>query len=382
MACGLALDPIFAGTGIHDMCASDEQHRRVHPRTAPAWRTPWPPPESPPPRHAPGAGPSLHAVLPVGIADMLTSILGPIDVLEYAAIDTATTDGASLVDADRRDAERPHDAVGQAIQRASRGDYDQWLTHISSAAGCTRPIRLRGHAEVHSTATGRSLGTRPTSDMPDGIIYKPCGNRRARACTWCAETYRADTYHLVRTGITGGKIVPESVASHPCVFATFTAPSFGPVHSVRLAAPQGGGPPRPRICRPCRNPERCPHGLDLACRLIHNADDPTLGQPMCLDCYRHDAQVIWNLASGELWRRTLDRAKQLLGTWAKQHGVKIRVSYAKVAEMQARGVIHFHALIRLDGVDPADPAAIVPPPVEADAQLLDDLLQQAVAATS
>ena len=34
---------------------------------------------------------------------------------------------------------------------------------------------------------------------------------------------------------------------------------------------------------------------------------------------------------------------------------KLRVSYGKVAEYQARGVVHFHALLRLDLVDPTDP---------------------------
>jgi len=40
----------------------------------------------------------------------------------------------------------------------------------------------------------------------------------------------------------------------------------------------------------------------------------------------------------------------------------VRVSYGKVAEMQRRGVVHFHAIIRLDGVNPTDPEAIAPVP--------------------
>ena len=32
----------------------------------------------------------------------------------------------------------------------------------------------------------------------------------------------------------GGKGIPETVAEHPAVFATFTAPSFGTVHSRRI----------------------------------------------------------------------------------------------------------------------------------------------------
>ena len=67
--------------------------------------------------------------------------------------------------------------------------------------------------------------------MPDGVIYKPCGNRRVTTCPGCAETYRRDAYHLIRAGLTGGKGITPDVATHPAVFVTFTAPSFGPVHT-------------------------------------------------------------------------------------------------------------------------------------------------------
>jgi hypothetical protein len=47
-----------------------------------------------------------------------------------------------------------------------------------------------------------------TEEMPDGVIYKPCGNRRAAACPSCAKTYQRDAYHLVRAGLVGGHGVP------------------------------------------------------------------------------------------------------------------------------------------------------------------------------
>ncbi len=40
----------------------------------------------------------------------------------------------------------------------------------------------------------------------------------------------------------------------------------------------------------------------------------------------------------------------------------VRVSHGKVAEMQRRGAVHFHVLLRLDGVDLDDRNALVPPP--------------------
>ena len=76
-------------------------------------------------------------------------------------------------------------------------------------------------------------------------------------------------------------------------------------------------------------------------------------------------QVVWNLHAGELWRRSriaLDRAIRRITT---EHGIdpdRIRVSYGKVAEMQRRGVVHFHAIIRLDGIDPDNPDTVAPVP--------------------
>lgn len=80
--------------------------------------------------------------------------------------------------------------------------------------------------------------------MPLGVVFKPCGNRRAHLCPSCSQTYARDTFELIRTGVAGGKTVPTSVAGNPLVFATFTAPSFGPVHS--------GG----ERCRPRRRNDR------------------------------------------------------------------------------------------------------------------------------
>src|SRR5689334_19830402 len=64
----------------------------------------------------------------------------------------------------------------QALLRASSGDYFTWLDHVRPAAGCTRPIRLAVHPV--DPATGRRLPADITG-IPDGVIYKACGNRRA-----------------------------------------------------------------------------------------------------------------------------------------------------------------------------------------------------------
>src|SRR3954447_23603450 len=109
------------------------------------------------------------------------------------------------------------------LRRAGSPDLSHWLNHTASTRGCVRPVRLSGQIHTVDTTTGRILDTRHTTqDMPDGVLYVPCGARRASVCPPCAETYRADTYQLIRAGIVGGKGIPTTVAAHPAVFATFT----------------------------------------------------------------------------------------------------------------------------------------------------------------
>ncbi len=182
----------------------------------------------------------------------------------------------------------------------------------------------------------------PTVHEPGGVLPVACKTRRASRCPPCAEVYRADTYQLIRAGLTGGKGVPNTVTAHPCVFATFTAPSFGPVHSHRerncLPAP----------CRPRRQSPTCPHGRRMSCPDIHNRDDALVGEPLCPDCYDYTGSVLFNACAPELWRRftiTLRRtlARQA-GLSVKALNAQCRISFAKVAEYQRRGVVHFHAI--------------------------------------
>ena len=260
--------------------------------------------------------------------------------------------------------------------------YDAWLDHVWSAAACTRPIRLRGDIRHIDPATGELLRTIPTLGMPDGVIYKPCGNRRATTCPGCAETYRRDAYHLIRAGLTGGKGITPEVATHPAVFVTFTAPSFGPVHTRPVRKHTCTDKTRctcqPGPCHPRRDAITCDHGRPAACFTRHRPEDPRLGQPLCPDCYDYPAHVVWNNQAGELWRRTKQAIERRLFQLARHRGIPpiripvgdgryrlvspIRVAHGKAAEYQARGAVHFHALLRLDGYDPRQPDELLPPP--------------------
>jgi hypothetical protein len=182
-------------------------------------------------------------------------------------------------------------------------------------------------------------------------------------------------FHLIRAGVTGGKTLPESVADHPLLFATLTAPSFGRVHTSGRCHP--GDPNR-----------RCPHGRPLACGVVHAEGAESrrsaglLGQPLCGDCYDYASHVVWQWFAPDLWRRfTIALHRGLahhLGIPAHALPEVATVQYAKVAEFQRRGAVHFHALIRLDG--PRASSGVTNPPVAVTADLLARLVTEAASA--
>jgi replication initiator protein RepSA len=287
--------------------------------------------------------------------------------------------------------QRSADLTKQAVARAARPDYQEWLAHVKTASACTRPVRLAGTIATIEATTGRLLAERSTADMPDGVIYKPCGNRRESVCPSCSKLYQNDAYQVIRTGLVGGKGVPEQVAHHPAVFPTFTAPGFGQVHTRNVrrhtCARRKDCDCRPEPCHARSDLTVCPHGIRLVCYARHTGDDSRLGTPLCLDCYDYDTQAVWNVMAGELWRRTTIAINRYVRRLARQRGIPEfrvyyldkdgnqrsrlvppwRLSFGKAAEMQRRGVVHFHAIIRLDGYHPDTPDAILPPPPELDA---------------
>jgi hypothetical protein len=265
----------------------------------------------------------------------------------------------------------------EVIDRAGPG-YDRWAEQVAATGYCAHPVRLRGRVEHADPATGEVRTVYSTDREPDATLLKACGNRRASACPSCSATYQADSFQLLAAGLRGGKGLPERVARHPRLFVTFTAPSFGPVHTRRaqglLVFP----------CRPYRQGARCPHGKRAGCWQRHNPGDARLGEPLCSRCYQAGAQVLWNALAGRLWSRT---TIYLYRTLAKAAGMTeaelrrtVRISFAKVAEYQKRGAVHFHAVIRLDARTACGcPACVLPPPEEFSAALLEEAVKEAAA---
>jgi hypothetical protein len=213
------------------------------------------------------------------------------------------------------------------------------MTGAARVGFCSNPVRLTGSSATLDPQSGEVIREFATSTQPDGLTYTRCGNRRARRCESCSHEYKGDTWHMIMAGAAGGmKGVPEAIADHPMAFLTLTAPSFGAVHSRSQSRLRG----------------MCAHGRPRGCHCGHQLGDPMLGDPMCEECYDYDGHVVWQYFAPELWRRfTIQLRRSLaheLNLTQRAAADIVRVQFAKVAEFQRRGAVHFHAIVRLDGV--------------------------------
>lgn len=245
------------------------------------------------------------------------------------------------------------------LRVAGAPGFDRWQEQIRRTGGCSDPIRLTGATKTIDRTTGTLLHHYSTDGEPGGTLRLACGNRRASRCPSCAWMYAGDTFHLIRAGLTGdpAKGTPATVRAHPKVFATLTAPSFGPVHNQ----PANG---------------RC------RCGSSHADDAPELGTALNPSTYDYAGAVLWNNHAGDLWRRFTIYLRREIAHRAglTQAALKeqARVSFGKVAEFQKRGAVHFHAIVRLDGPEGPDD---VPPPW-AGVELLTDAIRSAAARVS
>lgn len=236
--------------------------------------------------------------------------------------------------------------------------------------GCLQPVLLRGRIDHLDGATGELLHRYTTVHEPGGVLPIACKTRRASQCPPCADVYRADTYQVIRTGLSAGKDIPETVASHPSVFTTLTAPSFA--RSMCAARKTARSCVADRVgganSVPTASGSLAP---------TYTRDDPLLGEPLCPDCYDYTGAVLFNACAPELWRRFTIALRRTLARQAgltnKALAAQVRVSFAKVAEYQRRGVVHFHAIIRLGGPTGPD----TPPPAWANMALLTAAIDQA-----
>ncbi|MCL2594627.1 MAG: hypothetical protein FWD83_03790, partial [Promicromonosporaceae bacterium] len=108
---------------------------------------------------------------------------------------------------------------------------------------------------------------------------------------------------------------------------TLTAPSFGRTHRVAV---DGG---RSVVC---------------GCGARHSAEDASLlGVPIDLDGYDYAGAIRWNYGSGVLFRSLV---RSLRGRYET-------LRYVVVHEWQSRGLLHLHALLRINGSE--SPSSVV-----------------------
>ena len=85
-------------------------------------------------------------------------------------------------------------------------------------------------AERRDPSHSRRLDAAPTHQAHH-VSHQP---HPTRTCPSCSRTHQADMWHLLKAGAAGGdRGVLETVASHPMVFATLTAPLSGAVHASK-----------------------------------------------------------------------------------------------------------------------------------------------------
>jgi len=256
--------------------------------------------------------------------------------------------------------------VAQAVARASSPGFEDWWSRVAGSGFCARPVHLLG-VDGHGAL------------LP---VLGRCKNRRASVCPSCSQLYGADTWQLLHAGIAGGHHgIPEAVASHPAVFVTLTAPSFGAVHTIG-----NGATGQARKCHPGNGFHRCAHGRPLWCGAVHDAAEARVGEPLCGDCYDYGTHVLFTWWAPELWRRFTIALRRQLAAAIRDAGddpYRVRVSFVKVVEFQRRAVPHFHAVIRLDG-PPDHDGQPTPPPAHAgiDAGRLAGLVHRVAAQVS
>jgi hypothetical protein len=218
---------------------------------------------------------------------------------------------------------------------------------------CVNPIRLSGFYQRIAADTGEVLALVGSPEAGGGILLVSCKDRRASCCSTCAALYEKDAYQLIAAGLRGGKNVPANVGTHPAVMLTLTAPSFGAVHGNR------------------------DHDQPCKCGQRHDTEDPRIGSAIDPQRYRYVDQVVWNHYAPELWKRTVEAIRRglahALGVPRSKLSKTARVRFAKVAEFQKRGVVHYHAIIRVDG--PGGPED--PPPQRCAATLLEEVVRAA-----
>lgn len=152
-------------------------------------------------------------------------------------------------------------------------------------------------------------------------VKRRCHSKDPSYCAGCAKIHTRHTKFIIWSGITE-KWEPsaqeiEIDGNHNLYFVTLTAPTFGKVHRVDSSS---------------NNPTPC-----TCDKRQHVSTDTCASTPIDSSRYRYREQVLWNVWSNDLYRRTQEKLTRRLP------GAEM----CSVREPQKRCVVHYHILVRV-----------------------------------
>ena len=237
----------------------------------------------------------------------------------------------------------------------------------SPPARCSHPIQLRGRTDMIDLATGETrpaLRTAPSRGSAARRVRQP---PRGRLPVLLGGLQARRPPARPRG--------PGRRQRHP------RDDHRAPVrvrHPHRPLLRPGPRPPHARQDRAALPPPPRRQGPALPARPRHLLPDPARrGRPPArpadvpATATTTQSAVLFNAYAGDLWRRFVTylprHLARLAGVTQKTLRAQVRIRFVKVAEYQARGVVHFHAVIRLDapGEDYQPPPPGTPPPCSA-----------------
>ena len=245
-------------------------------------------------------------------------------------------------------ADLPPGALGEVLARAADPDGCQRWDAQSATPATAPPVRLTGQSLTVDEATGEIHS-----------VFDTARRTRRDAAQGLRQPPRHRLPALLR-GLPGRQLAPRRRRPprwqrHPGLRRPAPAAvrhADRPVVRHRPLAP--GNRRRPAALR--TPPGTLSARRRRGCWHPHRDEDPLLGQPLCLDCFDYPGAVLWNASVGELWRRTTiaiqRQLARLAGLPVRPLAGVVRLSFTRVAEYQARGLTHIHAVLRLDAAPP------------------------------
>ena len=222
--------------------------------------------------------------------------------------------------------------------------------HLFGAAAHPRLRQAGAAAWLDPTGQhhdGRDSTVYSSDDELDGTTYAVRQPSR-RGVPACSREYKGDAWELFMAGPGRREGHPRIGGRAPVHLRHADRAVVRAVHGVRQKGP----------CRARRDKPVCPHGRPLWCSKRHQRRRPAARRPAVRGLLRLHRPG----ASGSGTRPSCGAGSPspCSASWpsdsACRYGVPAacRISYSKVVEFQARGVVHVHAPIRLDGPDGPD----------------------------